>query len=72
MNCLVEVIYLVFKFLWGYYNFDDLKDEIFVNWVGKGYQVYYICNGCNKYNEKVLLVYVVFNDNFVFKEFDGN
>lgn len=53
MNRPVEATHPAFKSLWGYYNFDDLKDETSVNWVGKGHQAYHIRNGRNKYNEKL-------------------
>lgn len=72
MNRPVEATHPAFKSLWGYYNFDDLKDETSVNWVGKGHQAYHIRNGRNKYNEKAPLAHAVPNDNPAFKEFDGN
>lgn len=72
MNRPIEVTHPAFKMLWGYYNFNDLKDETSVNWVGKGYQAYHIRNGRNKYNEKAPLAYAVPNNNPKFKEYDGN
>ena len=72
MNRPVEATHPAFKSLWGYYNFDDLKDETSLNWVGKGHQAYHIRNGRNKYNEKAPLAHAVPNDNPAFKEFDGN
>lgn len=72
MNRPVEATHPAFKSLWGYYNFDDLKDETSVNWVGKGHQAYHIRNGRNKYNEKAPLAHAVPNDNPAFKELDGN
>jgi len=61
-----------FQKLWGYYNFNDLKQETSVNWVGKGHQAYHIRNGRNKYNGKAPLAYAVPNDNPAFKEYEGN
>jgi len=72
MNRPVEVTHPAFKMLWGYYNFNDLKDETSVNWVGKGHQAYHIRSGRNKYNEKAPLAYAVPNDNPVFEEYSGN
>ena len=71
MNRPVEATHPAFKKLWGYYNFNDLKDETSVNWVGKGHQAYHIRNGRNKYNEKAPLAYAVPNDNPAFKEYSG-
>lgn len=67
----VEREHPYFGALWGYYNFDDLKEETSVNWVGKGYQAYHIRNGRNKYNGTAPLAYPVANDNPAFKIYEG-
>ncbi len=67
----VEREHPFFRSLWGYYNFDDLKDETSVNWVGKGHQAYHIRNGRNKYNGTAPLASAVPNDNPAFKNYEG-
>lgn len=71
MNGPVQREHPCFEALWGYYNFDDLKDERTVNWVGKGHQAYHLRNGRNKYNGKAPLAYAVPNDNAGFKNYNG-
>ncbi len=71
MNRPVEKEHPFFRSLWGYYNFDDLKEETSVNWVGKGHQAYHIRNGRNKYNGTAPLAYPVLNDNPAFKNYEG-
>lgn len=71
MNRPIEAEHPFFKNLKGYYNFDDLEDEISVNWVGKGHQAYHIRNGRNKYKGTLPLAYGVINDNPSFRSYTG-
>ncbi|GKG72393.1 hypothetical protein CE91St1_15360 [Parabacteroides goldsteinii] len=71
MNRPIEAEHPFFKNLKGYYNFDDLEDEISINWVGKGHQAYHIRNGRNKYKGTLPLAYGVINDNPSFRSYTG-
>ena len=55
-----------FKSLKGYYNFDDLKDDVCLNLVGKGHQAYHLRNTRLNYKGKLPLAYLVKNDNKLF------
>lgn len=70
MNRPIDAEYLFLKNL-NYYNFNDLEDEISVNWVGKGHQAYHIRNGRNKYKGRLPLAYGVINDNPLFRSYTG-
>ena len=70
-NRSIEAEHPYFKNLKGYYNFDDLEEEISVNWVGKGHQAYHIRNGRNKYKGTLPLAYGAVNDNPLFKSYTG-
>lgn len=50
----------------GYYNFDDLKNHVCVNLVGKGVQPYHLRNTRKKYNGDLPLAHLVKNDNPLF------
>ena len=52
-----------FKNLKGYYNFDDLKDDVSLNLVGKGHQAYHLRNTRLNYKGKLPLAYLVPNNN---------
>lgn len=71
MNRPIEAEHPFFKNLQGYYNFDDLEDEISVNWVGKGHQAYHIRNGRNNYKGTSPLAYGAVNNNPAFKSYTG-
>lgn len=55
-----------FNKLKGYYNFDDLKNNVSLNLVGKGAQAYHLRNTRKKYNGDLPLAYLVKNDNLLF------
>lgn len=50
----------------GYYNFDDLKDNVVLNLVGKGAQAYHIRNTRKNYSGDAALAYLVKSDNILF------
>jgi len=52
-----------FKNLKAYYNFDDLKDDVCLNLVGKGHQAYHLRNTRLNYKGNLPLAYLVANDN---------
>jgi len=52
-----------FKKLKAYYNFDDLKDDVSLNLVGKGHQTYHLRNTRLDYKGTLPLAYLVANDN---------
>jgi len=55
-----------FDQLKGYYNFDNLENNVSLNLVGKGAQAYHLRNTRKKYNGDMPLAYLVKNDNPLF------
>lgn len=55
-----------FNKLKGYYNFDELKNNVSLNLVGKGVQPYHLRNTRKKYSGDLPLAYLVKNDNLLF------
>jgi endonuclease/exonuclease/phosphatase family metal-dependent hydrolase len=55
-----------FNRLKGYYNFDNLENDVSLNLVGKGAQAYHLRNTRKKYNGDMPLAYLVKNDNPLF------
>jgi len=55
-----------FKNLKAYYNFDDLKDDVSLNLVGKGHLPFHLRNTRLNYKGKLPLAYLVANDNPLF------
>lgn len=45
----IERTHPSFRYLIGYYNFEDFTESMSVNWVGKGHQSYHLRNGRNDY-----------------------
>lgn len=62
----IEPTHPSFANLVGYYNFEDLTDEVSVNLVGKGHQPYHIRNCRVAYAGTVPLAYTIGNDNTSF------
>ncbi len=60
-----------FSSLTGYYNFDDFKDVMSVNWVGKGAIAYHLRNGRSDYYGHLPMAYAVENTNSSFQNFEG-
>ncbi|MDR2981323.1 MAG: discoidin domain-containing protein [Puniceicoccales bacterium] len=52
-----------FRNLVGYYTFDNMQEEMDVNWVGRGHQAYHLRNCRVSYKGKAPLAYAVANTN---------
>ncbi|SUJ25809.1 Uncharacterized protein conserved in bacteria [Sphingobacterium spiritivorum] len=60
-----------FSSLTAYYNFDDFRDVMSVNWVGKGPLAYHLRNGRSDYYGHLPMAYAVDNTNTSFENFEG-
>lgn len=69
-NKSVERSHPQFSTLVGYYTFDDFKDVVSVNWVGKGHLSYHLRNGRSDYYGELPMAYTVENTNVSFQNFD--
>lgn len=71
MNRPVDPSHPGFASLYGYYNFDDLDDEVSVNLAGKGHQAFHIRNGRTKQYGDAPIAFAVTNDNPGFSRYNG-
>lgn len=70
MYCAVTPEHPQFEELKGYYPFDDIKEGVAVNRVGRGHQSYHLRSGrFDYYGDKPLAVAVV-NDNILFENYN--
>lgn len=69
-NKSVERTHPNFSALVGYYTFDDFKDVMSVNWVGKGHLAYHLRNGRSDYYGHLSMAYTVENTNTAFQNFE--
>jgi len=69
-NRSVERTHPQFSAIVGYYTFDDFKDVVSVNWVGKGHLSYHLRNGRSDYYGQLPMAYTVENTNVSFQNFN--
>jgi FOG: PKD repeat len=62
-NKILDPTHPNFNKLKGYYPFDDMVDEVAINWVGKGHLPFHMSNRRGNYEGTAPMAYIVASDN---------